>query len=312
MPKTYRPFNCILPGIVALGLSVSALAQQPPPVPTNKTPIITSATADFTTNPQQLRIIGSNFGTGMPKVVLGSTQLQVNTFTDNAIVAILPNNQPAGTFALTVTNSASSKSGTFDVAIGAVGAQGPTGPTGPAGPEGPQGPAGPAGSGGVVKDANGNVLGTLIGLSGNAFNAGTSVIIYKSGYFVRVGINGSFPVSQFWWSATNCTGTAYLNSGIGSAPFPRTYSKTVVYSLSANSLMVPSGASPLATAVSATNIVSFENSGLIDGEGSCSNQSPSTQGGWPMMTFNAASTLGWVIVGGGATPIGVAGPLQLP
>lgn len=121
---------------------------------------------------------------------------------------------------------------------GATGATGATGPAGPAGPTGPTGPAGPAGTGSslTVLDANGNALGTLLGQSG------TTVTIYKSGYAITVNIDGTFPVSQIWWSnAGSCGGTGYLNDGQGGGGGSTTYAKTVVWSSAQNSLFVTSG-----------------------------------------------------------------------
>jgi hypothetical protein len=123
-------------------------------------------------------------------------------------------------------------------ATGPAGATGATGATGPAGPAGPTGPAGPSGSGSslTVQDANGNALGTLLGQSG------TTVTIYKSGYAVTVNIDGTFPVSQIWWSnAASCGGTGYLNDGQGGAGGSTIYAKTVVWSSAQNRLLVTSG-----------------------------------------------------------------------
>jgi hypothetical protein len=183
-------------------------------------------------------------------------------------------------------------------ATGATGTQGPTGATGATGPQGTPG----AGS---VKDANGNVLGTLVGFTFNNF-----VIIYKSGYFITVGMGGKFPVSQIWWTGSSCSGTGYLNDGQGGVTLgnaPQMYNKTVLYSGSTNSLLVPVGSGAQVVSINAT-IASSEDFGPTDGSSSCSS-SPGSTSGWQLTTFNAATTLGWTLSG---NPLAVAGPLQLP
>jgi len=186
-------------------------------------------------------------------------------------------------------------------ATGAAGATGPQGTTGATGATGPQGTPG-AGS---VKDANGNVLGTLVGFTGNNF-----VTIYKSGYFVTVGMGGKFPVSQIWWTGSSCSGTGYLNDGQGGVSLgtaPQMYNKTVLYSGSANSLLVPVGSGAQVVSVNAT-MASIEDPGATDGSTSCFS-SPSSDSGWQLTTFNAVTTLGWTLSG---NPLALAGPLQLP
>jgi len=197
-------------------------------------------------------------------------------------------------------------------ATGPKGVEGDPGPAGPQGPQGLTGAAGPAGAG-VVKDANGNTLGTLISLSG------TDVTIYTSGYFITVGITGQFPAAQIWWTGATCNGTGYLNDGAGqiSTNFPTTYRKTIVFSGQTNALMIPTG-STVTVAAQNASMNSIENSGygapdytFADGVSNCSAQSPVYVGsGWQLTTFDAAATLGWTIVSG--SPISVAGPLQLP
>jgi hypothetical protein len=198
--------------------------------------------------------------------------------------------------------------------VGATGPQGPTGATGPqglTGATGPAGPQGPAGAG-IVKDGNGNSLGSLIGING------TDVTIYTNGYFITVGVTGQFAVSQIWWTSGTCGGTGYLNDGAGqiSTNFPTTYRKSVVFSAQANSLMIPAGTGVVVPATNAS-LSSLEQAGYgqpdftyADGVSNCQPQSTSTQSGWQLTTFNAATTLGWTIIGG--NPISVAGPLQLP
>ncbi|MGI8960382.1 MAG: hypothetical protein ACR2IV_11595 [Bryobacteraceae bacterium] len=211
---------------------------------------------------------------------------------------------------------------------GSVGLQGPAGPTGatgatgPAGPQGlpgaagatgPAGPQGPIGATGIpgagsVKDALGNVLGTLVGFSGNNF-----VTVYKSGYFITIGMGGNFPVSHIWWTGTPCSGTGYLDDGqagqaglLGGAP--QVYTKSVVFSASTNSFLVATGTT---SQVSSVNVLvsDSEDPGTTEGTSVCSIGVNGTESGWQLSPFNPALTLGWILTG---APPAVAGPLQLP
>ena len=60
--------------------------------------------------------------------------------------------------------------------------------SGATGPQGPTGPAGAAGAtGGIVKDANGHELGTLLSING------TSVTVYNTGgYVITINMDGTF------------------------------------------------------------------------------------------------------------------------
>src|SRR6266446_2591133 len=99
----------------------------------------------------QLTVVGSGFSPNSttPTVSLGDVALSLSSFTDTQIVAILPSNEPAGSYSLSVTETSGGlKTTTFGVTIGAVGATGPQGPIGPqgaTGTTGPQGPTGPTG-----------------------------------------------------------------------------------------------------------------------------------------------------------------------
>lgn len=133
-------------------------------------PVVISASPNAAVT--QLTILGSGFSPSntTPVVVLGTTTLTITSFTDAQIVAVLPANEPSGSYILSVTETAGgSKTTTFGVTIGAVGPTGPQGPsgvngaqgatgatgatgstgpqgaTGATGPTGPQGPAGPSG-----------------------------------------------------------------------------------------------------------------------------------------------------------------------
>lgn len=192
-------------------------------------------------------------------------------------------------------------------AAGATGPQGSPGPAGAAGAAGAQGPIGPQGipGAGLVKDALGNVLGTLVGFSGNNF-----VTVYKSGYFIRIGMGGAFPVSPIWWTATACTGgTGYLDDGqYGAASPPSMYSKSVIYSGARNSLLLAVGSTAQVTSVNAT-VTSIEEPGATDGSFLCYSDFVQSATGWELTPFDGSTTLGWVVSG---NPLAVAGPLQLP
>ncbi len=192
---------------------------------------------------------------------------------------------------------------------GIAGPAGPTGATGPAGVAGPTGPTGPSGAG-IVKDANGNALGVLVGVARN------TVTVYNSGYNVTLNYSGKFAVSQIWWTGGTCGGTGYLNDGRGNITdgrFPSAYTKTVVFSGQTNAFYTLT--SPAANAV----MGSIENSGQLDGESSCSAQAAPlpTNSGWQLVSFDPAATLGWTLTNStcGSPAIAckaVAGPLQLP
>jgi hypothetical protein len=148
----------------ALTLTGCAQSSLEGPVQAQSTPpVIVSAQVNSSTG--QLTITGSSFGTA-PSVQLGSVFPQIVSSTTTTVIVALPANLNPGSYGLTVSNTATSQTGTFVVTIGAVGpvgpqgsqgVQGPTGLTGPAGPVGPQGsqgvqgptgPPGPVGPGG--------------------------------------------------------------------------------------------------------------------------------------------------------------------
>ncbi len=208
--------------------------------------------------------------------------------------------------------------------VGTQGPAGPAGPTGATGAAGPTGPQGPAGAG-TVRDANGNVLGSLISMGGKN---GTDVTVYTKGYFVTVGILGLFPVTNaIDWSGTNCTGTAYLDTGYlepgdsaVTPDLPSTYTKSVVYSAHANSLMVPVSTGGLTASAVNVSTKTVESqvawatiSTIADGVSYCTPTADygGTTGNtiaWPLVNITGA-TLGWTTSG---NPLSVAGPLQLP
>ena len=110
---------------------------------------------------------------------------------------------------------------------GAAGAQGPAGPAGSQGPQGLQGskgdtgatgPPGPAGNPLVVKDANGNVVGTAIGYNlqwiWTMLNDGTI-----QGVDATTGeIHYDSPV-EFYYASSDCTGPAFVFGQSAQSPF---------------------------------------------------------------------------------------------
>jgi len=196
---------------------------------------------------------------------------------------------------------------------------GPQGPAGPTGVSGPSGPQGPAGNGLLVKDANGNVIGTLLGNP-----TGATLSVYKSGYIINVNIDGTFPPALLWWSnSSNCSGTPYLNdgsSGLGGIP---TYAKTVVWSGVANSFFAPSGSnvnSVITSVIAGAANPSIETPDNPTGSFECdTNSSATNYAGWTLSEFNPSSTLGWTLMdctvlanGQPQSESCLAGPLQLP
>ena len=193
------------------------------------------------------------------------------------------------------------------------------GAVGPAGPTGAPGPQGPAGNGLLVKDANGNVVGTLLGSP-----SGATFSVYKSGYFVNVNTDGTFPPAHIWWaSASSCAGTPYLDDGNGGLGGITNYGKNVVWSGAANSFYIPSGTNvnSVVTSVGAGAAnPSIEKADNAAGSYECdTNSSASSYGGWTLSEFNPSTTLGWTLTTCKVLANGVpqsesclAGPLQLP
>jgi hypothetical protein len=216
-------------------------------------------------------------------------------------------------------------------ATGALGPKGDTGATGPAGPAGatgatgvgltgatgPAGPSGPAGSSGsglTLKDGSGNSLGTL--LNGGYFYFSTYI---TGGYFLSVGPDGTFPISQIYWSGSGCTGTPYLNDGTdqytpsggspeGSVGGQTSWYRGIVYSAAANQLYVLSNQNSdgVSTSVSIGVPASIENpTCMVNGPFSGGTY---VFGGWRLTAITAAS-LGLTVSG---NPMHVAAPLTLP
>ena len=131
-----------------LTVAVSLMAQPSPQ--STVTPKITNVTADFSTTPVTMTIVGSGFGKLEPAVRVDQRPVNVLSFTNAAITVNLPVSLTDGSYLVTVTNTTTATSGAFDATLGSTGPTGPqgaapAGPAGPAGPTGPQGPQGPTG-----------------------------------------------------------------------------------------------------------------------------------------------------------------------
>ena len=170
------------------------------------------------------------------------------------------------------------------------GLAGPKGDTGPQGPQGPQGlaglngvngysgsagPQGPAGKHLVVLDANGNLVGYPIDLSGESDtstvigtqNIFTSLQIYldQEKIVASVSLSGMPTFFPFYWTNLNCTGSATEIMALGDYGYP--YSKLAT-KISPTAPIVWYQADPAALASPATGTVTFLSSG---GEGQCIN-----------------------------------------
>jgi hypothetical protein len=115
-------------------------------------PTIVYTTTNYST--MTLNVFGSDFGTAIGTLKLGDSQLVVQTWRPEQIVANLPVSINPGTYLLTVTlRRPLPLTAKIAVTLGAAGPPGPAGPQGPQGPaglsiQGPPGPTGPAGPAG--------------------------------------------------------------------------------------------------------------------------------------------------------------------
>jgi len=134
---------------------------------------------------------------------------------------------------------------------GAQGLVGPPGPIGPQGPQGEQGPEGPEGLPGLgaasVVDANGDVLGTVIGtrLRTNSSVSDSEVVSHtyvtvltEFGYSTEIRlVNGEIATTAgfhvangVWFTESNCEGRAYISAYYcnldNSCPTPGTVGRT--------------------------------------------------------------------------------------
>lgn len=122
----------------------------------HSSPNIETALVTTTTQPNQIVIHGSGFGSIPPTVTLDGVTLGLVSYTDTVVVALLPDDATAhpGTYRLSLTNNighgnSSQQTATMDVTIGAAGPAGPAGAAGPQGTPGQPGPPGPAGAQGL-------------------------------------------------------------------------------------------------------------------------------------------------------------------
>jgi len=127
---------------------------------------------------------------------------------------------------------------------GPAGEAGATGADGPIGPAGPPGPPGPAGGGLTARSADNIELGKVISL----YDSGVELLT-STGHLVYIDWTGGFGAGQIIYTGANCSGDAYLNSGHN--VLRQMWGKSVVWSNSKNSLMVPELVDP-ATGVSWT------------------------------------------------------------
>lgn len=127
--------TCLATALFALVAQSATFAQDYPSI----------VTATENSAGTQLTINGSDFGTALPRVWLGTTQLVVTKNSAACITATLPSGLASGAYLLRVQRSYPVMTTFFVAAIGQGGGGGQQGPPGPQGPQGPQGPAGPQG-----------------------------------------------------------------------------------------------------------------------------------------------------------------------
>ena len=202
---------------------------------------------------------------------------------------------PTNTTAWSIVATAGTNGATG--ATGAQGATGPAGPSGPTGPTGATGATGPAGSGGaMLKDKNGTTQGYLI-----AYDNYFYFTVEHSGYLYQVGVDGTFPAAQIWWTGSNCTGTPYLNDGISGGA--RMLAKNLTYSAKTNLLYTLSNPDSVGVSTSVPmSALSIENP-------TCYNYSPAVAAGGWTLTATTPATVGSTATG---NPLTVPAPLVLP
>lgn len=178
---------------------------------------------------------------------------------------------------------------------GTTGATGPAGPAGPTGATGATGPAGPAGAGARVRDANGVVIGSLVGVT----NTGVTVL-NSGGYLFEVFWNGQVANRQTYFASADCTGaTAAINGG-GTAGL-KMYGKTIIRSSTGQFYKIASFNSNL-EATSATGLFT---------KNSIDNLAPSN-----CSVSGATAANGWLLTAINSTDVGIPAtivpPLQFP
>jgi hypothetical protein len=164
-----------------------------------------------------------------------------------------------------------------DGVVGAPGAAGATGPIGASGATGATGPAGASGGGLSVVDNAGTVLGKY--LYANDYRI---EFLSSAGYLVWIDWDTTFSADRVWYTSSDCTGTAYFDSVHADETI---FGKTVVWSPSKNSLMVPATVSET-TGVSTSIAISA----LSTDDLTCKNYSPAVStAGWLLTTITRAS-----------------------
>jgi IPT/TIG domain len=176
-------------------------------------PVIAGAVANFSTNPAQLTIKGTAFGTLPPSIKVDGMVCAVLSHSATMSVCYLPA-ITQGSYLLQLTNNSLNPPVTanFDLALGAIGPTGPTGPRGPAGAtgaKGPTGPQGPAGANGPTGPAGGQVWSADI-----LFPASVNVAVFGP----PTGASTSGNVQQSFLPLPHtCTGSNFAVTVFGAA-----------------------------------------------------------------------------------------------
>jgi len=145
-------------------------------------------------------------------------------------------------------------------------------------------------SGPLLRDANGIVLGELVAIQSQG---AVYTIVTSTDYVIDINFDGTFPQQAFLYSAVNCGGTAYLQSGTVTSEL---LGNTVVYSSSRGSLMIPAG--PLTNGAEASVPVNWSSVG-----DPCQNNASTGFFGWPLVETTAANV---------GLPATIAAPLSYP
>jgi hypothetical protein len=181
-------------------------------------PVIMETVADY--DHLLLYVSGQYFGTKIGTITLGGTQLTVQTWSQNQIVAIVPTSVGPGSYQLIVTVPAKHIPLTafMDVTLWDEGPQGPPGPAGPSGAQGPKGDKGDEGDKGDKGDKGDP------GSTGPTGPAGHSPVLTWSGDQIAIDDSVTGPHltgpqgppgsgSGFGWTAVDTSVNAVPNSG---------------------------------------------------------------------------------------------------
>lgn len=170
-------------------------------------PAIAIYSAVVNASNNHVTISGKNFSpSGLaPTVVFATTTLTLVSFTDQKVVATLPNGFTAASYSLVVVNS-NSQVATFSVTLGAVG---PSGAPGPAGPTGAQGPAGPTETTGTQGPAGPQGPAGATGATGAPGPGARVLDLYYPGPVQQVTLNSYQQFTGGAFSSCFGTGSAY-------------------------------------------------------------------------------------------------------